>query len=298
MSKLLSIIIATRNRAPFLARCLESLARVTFDRDAFEVLVVDNASEDRTRQVFEAEAGRTRVPLRYVLEPRKGLSRARNRGVEAAVGGYVVFLDDDLTVTPGTLRAYQEHFCTRGDAIVQARIIPQFMSSAPRWLTREQLPKYGQVDQGDRPGPLRGHLHGVSFGVARHVFQRIGTFREDLGAGAIGLGEDTEFGLRAEAAGFHAAYAPGALVYHWIPPSRVTRTAFLRRAYLSGLCQPLLRTYDDATLRMLLSLGKDGLKRLLGAVWATDSARHMAELCELAEHAGRVVQILRQRIHG
>src|SRR5215218_1333526 len=94
-----SVVICTRDRAESLCRTLVSVLGVQYP--SFEVVVVDNAPRtDATRQVL---AGLADERLRYVAEPRAGLSRARNCGVTAARGDIVAFTDDDVVVDPAWL---------------------------------------------------------------------------------------------------------------------------------------------------------------------------------------------------
>lgn len=295
---ILSIVIATRDRAGFLVRCLNALASATFDRDRLEVLVVNNASCDGTPRILEEELRRNRLPLTTIHEPRPGLAFARNTGVESAQGNAIIFLDDDALVTRGCLAAYDRLLRIEERPIVQGRILARFLGPRPRWISDAMLSRLSHLDQGDAARPLQGPIFGANFGVRRQVFDRIGLFRTDLGAGAIGLGEDTDFGLRAAAADFQATYSPDALVYHLIPRERTTRSAFLRRFYRSGLCQPLFKEYHESVPRLLAGLPRASLAHLLTAVLATGSTEHMSKLCELAEHLGRFTQILRQRFHG
>jgi len=296
-SDILSVIIATCNRPRLLAGCLDSLAKVEFDRQRFEVQVVDNASCDATRDVIQHEIGRNRMPLEYVCEARTGSGIARNTGVERARGGYLLFLDDDTVVSPGWLAAYDHHLRVEQRPVVQGRIIPRFSAPRPGWLGDQMLPRFGQVEQGEAAGPLRGGVHGGNLGVARRVFETVGKFRPDLGAGAAAPGEDTEFGRRAAAGGFPILYAPEPFVYHLIPRERLRRTAVLRRYYTSGLSQARFKEYPESVPRMLLYSVRFSLRKLAAAAFSADSAARMAALCDLFEHLGRVRQILRLRLN-
>ena len=86
----LSVIICTYNRAQLLHTVLHSLKNQSADRSLFEVLVVDNNSNDTTRETVEAFPEFT-----YAFEPVQGLSQARNTGWERSQGDYVAYLDDD-----------------------------------------------------------------------------------------------------------------------------------------------------------------------------------------------------------
>lgn len=85
-----SAVITTHNRLPLLKRAIESVRTQTFE--SLELIVVDDASTDGTREYCEA------LPIRYIHIPKeesRGGNYARNLGVKAARGEYVAFLDDD-----------------------------------------------------------------------------------------------------------------------------------------------------------------------------------------------------------
>jgi glycosyltransferase involved in cell wall biosynthesis len=102
----ISVIVCTHNRAAYLAKALQSLVSQTLDKDEFEVIVVDNASTDRTPHVFEETI--FGGPARYIYEARLGLSWARNAGLRAVRGRYVAYQDDDAVACPDWLERAQE----------------------------------------------------------------------------------------------------------------------------------------------------------------------------------------------
>ncbi len=98
-SPLISVIIPTRNRANLLPRAVGSVLRQTFT--AFEVIIVDDASDDDTKAVV-SKIGDNRV--RYIRQPRNlGGSASRNTGIREARGDYIAFLDDDDEYLPDKL---------------------------------------------------------------------------------------------------------------------------------------------------------------------------------------------------
>ena len=294
--QMLSVVVATRDRARFLARCLDSLAAAGLAGDRHELVVVDNGSTDATPRILDRETRSGRFRLRVVREPLPGLARARNAGVTNAAGDFLVFLDDDGRVARRWLAAFERLLLRARQPIVQGRILPRFAAPPPKWLTRAMWPRLGQVDQGGLSGPLQSKMHGGNLGVARRVFDAVGLFREDLGLGASGLGEDTEFAGRARGAGFSPTYAPDALMLHCIPRDRVTRVAFLRRYFRSGISQATFQDYPESPARTLASWLRQSVRRVLGAAFAPDPATAMALLCDLAEHTGRVAQLARTRL--
>jgi glycosyltransferase involved in cell wall biosynthesis len=101
----ISVVIATKDRAAFLEGALASFAAQQ-GAPAFEVVVVDNGSSDRTREVASRYGERSDIAVRYafVAEPNRGA--ARNAGIAIAQGAIVAFVDDDVVVPPGFLAAH------------------------------------------------------------------------------------------------------------------------------------------------------------------------------------------------
>jgi glycosyltransferase involved in cell wall biosynthesis len=95
-----SIVIPTLNRAEYLRACLDSIYRQ--DYTDYEIVVVDGGSSDGTSQVLQA----CERPVRVITELRKGPSIARNVGVEASRGHYVVFVDSDDFLSSSALSTY------------------------------------------------------------------------------------------------------------------------------------------------------------------------------------------------
>jgi glycosyltransferase involved in cell wall biosynthesis len=88
---IVSVVIATRNRAESLKDTLTSLT--VQSRQADEVVVVDNASSDHTKEI--ALGFSDKLNLKYVYEAVKGIPKARNAGINEAGGDIIVFIDDD-----------------------------------------------------------------------------------------------------------------------------------------------------------------------------------------------------------
>ncbi|MEL6320431.1 MAG: glycosyltransferase family A protein, partial [Cyanobacteria bacterium J06626_14] len=103
----ISAIICTHNRDHYLGDAIDSLLNQQFDGE-FEVIVVDNASSDRTRDVVEARQPHPR--LIYVYEAVTGLSVARNTGAQMARGHLLAYLDDDAIASKHWLQALWNHY--------------------------------------------------------------------------------------------------------------------------------------------------------------------------------------------
>lgn len=100
-----SVVVCTYNRRETLAGALASvLGQETGEQFGLEIVVVDDASTDGTREVVEALAKVSTVPVRYVREEGRGVPFARNRGIAEARDEWIAFLDDDEIADPDWLR--------------------------------------------------------------------------------------------------------------------------------------------------------------------------------------------------
>ena len=145
----ISAIICTHNRDTYLGAAIDSLLGQDFAL-GFEVVVVDNGSSDRTRQVVEERLGNPR--LKYIYEPAIGLSVARNTGARVAGSEILAYLDDDAVASPQWLQvlytAYQHNHKLAIAGGKVSLIFPPGME-APRWLSPGLASNLGIYDLGD-----------------------------------------------------------------------------------------------------------------------------------------------------
>jgi len=230
-----SVILCTYNRSQSLAGTLASIAAQTLPASVeWEVLVVDNNSTDRTREVVEDFCRRYPDRFRYLFEPRQGLSYARNAGVREARGDILAFTDDDVTVEPTWLQNLTSALHNGGWAGAGGRILPVETFAAPSWLAPDGPYGMGGIlcahfDLGDTPHALDRAPYGVNMAFHKKVFEKYGGFRTDLGRtpGNLMGNEDTEFGRRLMKAGERLRYEPSAVVRHPVPDSRAQKDYFL-----------------------------------------------------------------------
>jgi glycosyltransferase involved in cell wall biosynthesis len=219
----ISVVLCTRDRPDQLGSCLRFLSRQEYPD--FEVLVVDNApGTDEARDV--AEAWRDGMSLRYLLEPRPGLSWARNAGTAAAAGEIVAFLDDDEEPDRHWLAGLAAGFGRARDVgCVTGMVLPARLETpAQQWF--EDLGGHCKgrdfrPDIFSRRGPQSPLFPLPCFGVGanmafrREVLEEIGGFDVALGAGTPTLAsEDTLALTMVLLAGHRIAYEPAALMRH------------------------------------------------------------------------------------
>src|SRR6516164_7913821 len=90
---MLTVLLATKNRAAILRQVLESYCRLIPPDGGWNLIIADNGSTDGTPQMIREFVGR--LPLQYVIEPTTGKNAALNRGLEYLRGDLVVLTDDD-----------------------------------------------------------------------------------------------------------------------------------------------------------------------------------------------------------
>lgn len=101
-----SIIIPTKNRYQALRDTLSSLAKVDFPTENYEIIVIDNNSNDKTLQTLQTLIKKIRN-LRFFKEENAGVSFARNKGIKHARFKHLIFIDDDVKVQSSFLKGYE-----------------------------------------------------------------------------------------------------------------------------------------------------------------------------------------------
>ena len=232
-------MLATYNRAASLRATLESLATLSSpDNLSWELLVVDNNSNDSTLQVVEQFADNSSFPVRYIFERRQGKSSALNAGVAQARGRIIAFTDDDVSLHPDWLSEIKSTFERFDCAAVAGRIIPVWDQPKPDWLDMRGQFAVVNFELGDEFKEIQQPPIGANSAFRRDVFQRHGLFRLDLGPTESKhtiTCEDTEFGDRLIKAGEKVVYCPRAIVYHPVDPRRATKTYVLSWYYYNGI---------------------------------------------------------------
>jgi GT2 family glycosyltransferase len=206
---LCSVIICTYNRSHVLARALRSLAGQTFATQRFEVVVVDDGSTDDTAEVCETM--QSELPnLRYISTGKNGgLARARNVGVAAAAGEYVLFTDDDCIASENWVEFLK-------DALDNEPMVAGAVSCAASNFFKlcHNIAQFHAYMPGQKAGD-KEMLAGANMAFRRSVIKDLGGFME-----GIECADDMEFVLRARAKGYRVFFAPRAIVTH--DPERTT----------------------------------------------------------------------------
>lgn len=190
MSAIFSIIIPTLNEEQYLPNLLSDIEhQATKD---YEVIVSDCGSTDKTKE--KAESFAKKMPLRFLISPKKNVSFQRNFGAKQAHGEYLVFLDADIRLPKDFLTHTKMAFQKKNNGIFLPFMLPDDNSQKTKALitfvnTMIRLSQtYGK--------PL---APGGNFIVRKDIFEKLGGFSED-----VFISEDHDFIRRAYKAGYKA----------------------------------------------------------------------------------------------
>jgi cellulose synthase/poly-beta-1,6-N-acetylglucosamine synthase-like glycosyltransferase len=217
-----SVIVPVRDGESTIADCLDAILATDYPPDRREILVVDNGSSDTTAALIQAR------PVRYLREPRRGVSQARNLGIATSRGEIFAFVDADCLVEPHWLTELVRPFedpevgAVAGDLQHVAPTTPAERQAA-RLLGNWQRFAFNS----DPAYPITANA-----AYRRDVIERIGGFDPHMTRA-----QDVELGLRfQERSGRRLAYAERATAHH---RNRTTQLGFFRQqlgwAYGAGL---------------------------------------------------------------
>jgi glycosyltransferase involved in cell wall biosynthesis len=272
---LTSLVIATYRRPDMLRDTLISLEKLIVpDGAAVEIVVIDNDPEGSARAAVEELLARPlRFPTRYVHEQRKGLSWARNRGIEESRGDIIAFLDDDLYVAENWLSAMLACFARTNAAVVGGRTVLHW-EGEPEKVIRLCMDEIGDLDMGEQDHEIRGRElpGGGNSAFRRSVFSDGRRFATDLGrVGKVLLsGEDSEMFERIRRDRLPIWYCAGALVHHRTGGERLTEAYMVRQRYWFGVSHAIIdqRLYGK-TYQLSCALARLGKALLVDAPdWA------------------------------
>jgi glucosyl-dolichyl phosphate glucuronosyltransferase len=261
-----AVVVPTCNRASQLTPLLDRLLEQECTGFEWEIVIVDNNSTDRTRDVVRAAICRDMSGrLRYAFEPRQGPSYARNTGVELTTAPIVIFLDDDGIPGRTWLQAFKEAFDSHPEAdCIGGRVKPEWAAPPPEWFTNHE--HAGPVALQDRPhaayvnaSQASACLLTANLGFRRSVFDVVGGFSPHYFRG-----QDRELEMRMWRAGMQGLYLPGMEVSVEVPQERLTRRYHRRWHATTAYYHALMRYRDTVDGSGRLREEAPNMRRLFG----------------------------------
>lgn len=248
----ISVLIASHNGASTLLDVMESLCRAEKPIDEFEVVIVDNASNDDTKAVSLSYSNT--LPVRVVSEKRPGKNIALNTGINAVSGDLIVFTDDDVILPSNFLAKYQLVAESESShSLFGGHIVAHWPCDLDARILEEvpQGPAYSVTARSRKRGPIEARrLYGPNMAVRRNVFDTGLKFDEAIGPNGDNyvMGDETDFMMRAERSGFSAWFEPDIVVQHKVNENQLTAQWIRRRAFIAGRTMVYLQLRERGKL--------------------------------------------------
>lgn len=224
----ISVILCTYNNAESLAITLAQLSQCKVQNPGgVEILVVDNNSSDHTHAVTLACAAKSAIPVKYLFQPRQGLSHARNLGLQEAMGRYALFTDDDADIPQHWLSSYQSTITQHQPDCLYSKIDVIWEQDKPWWFDQRYNAYFVQLDYGDRllsVADIHHEFFGKNFCCRKDTLIALGGFDTGLGRNgkSLAAGEETLLYLRLISNRHSVIYFPDACVGHRLKPAEYT----------------------------------------------------------------------------
>lgn len=180
----ISVVICTYNGQKYLKRTLQSLIEQNLSAEAYEILVINNNSTDATAQItVEFQQQHPDFNIHHYLEPSKGLSFARNRGIQEAKSPIIVYIDDDAEANSTFLAAHVEVYQQHADAVAAGgKVVPEYSTGeAPNWLSSYIDGVFSLRDLGDEPQKFnKKYPAGCNMSFKKSALKAVGGFNNNI----------------------------------------------------------------------------------------------------------------------
>ena len=230
--------MATHNGEKTLPSVLQAYAGQESFAGGWQLVVVDNASQDRTTEILEEFS--EKLPLIHIHTDKRGKNVALNIGLDHLAGDLVVLTDDDAIPDTKWLSKWREIADERTDfSLFGGKIYPIWPNNLPEWIPRlVNLGATYAITPGNlRTGPVTAaQIWGPNMAVRADIFASGYRFNEDVGpqAGQYVMGSEVEFTCRLEKQGHRAWFDEKVVVGHIIRPNQIERKWIVQRAYRLG----------------------------------------------------------------
>jgi L-malate glycosyltransferase len=246
---MLTVLIATYNGEKTLPAVLNAYRKLDPPDGGWKLILIDNGSTDDTGEIIKFFL--PLLPIKPLLEPRRGKNVALNVGLSHIEGDLTVFTDDDVLPDANWLKElrfgadlHPEH------SIFGGPILPKWETPPDDWILSwvPLSPTFAVLDDKEE-GPIQNYMvYGPNMAVRSSIFRMGYKFDETMGpkGSKYPQGSETEFLMRLYKAGFKAWHCKNAVVSHMIRSHQMQKKWVLARAIRFGRGQYRLgREYPE-----------------------------------------------------
>lgn len=229
-----SVVIPVFNDSERLGMCLQALENQSYPRDRYEVIVVDNGSDEDVKSIVGMFGG---FQVRMIREDRAGSYAARNTGLSAAKGEVIAFTDSDCIPALDWIEKGVKHLLRTPNSGLVAGGIRLFFRNPEKPTAAELYDNLFGLGKSGRQ-LVDTHKYGLTANlfIHRSVLERVGSFDDKLKSGG-----DVEWGHRVHSFGYNLLYADSVLVAH---PARYSlRQTYAKAIRVGGAVHDLGRAY-------------------------------------------------------
>lgn len=237
----ISVVVCTYNRSKLLSQCLESLANQTFDKNLYEVIVVDNNSTDDTKEIIKIYTEKY-LNFKSYIETQQGSSYARNLGAIKSSGEFIAFIDDDGKAFPDWIEKMEQFIDAHpGIRVFGGPYIGINSKKIPFWFPQN----YGSWGLGSYEKMInfpKEWLSGSNLIIKKNTFLEVGGF--DIKKGPRGkkfaYGEDTYIIYTLNNKNISIWYAPEVKIYHLTADKKFDFSWIFKSGYNAGKVDELI----------------------------------------------------------
>jgi glycosyltransferase involved in cell wall biosynthesis len=284
--KHISVCICTYKRPELLKRLLGELR----DQDTdglftYSIVVADNDHLRSAESVVVDFAAASSIPVRYCVEPRQSIARARNKAIENAIGDFVAFIDDDEFPAKKWLLSLFKTCNEYGVDGVLGPVKRHFDEKPPNWVIRGNF--Y------ERPTHPTGFVMNWKETRTGNVLLRKQIFVDDEPPFKpdFRASEDQDFFRRMIETGSVFVWCDEAVAYEVVPPNRWKRTYMLRKALLRGATTVLHPTFGIRDIAKSV-IAVPAYTVALPFTLVLGQHRFMDLLVRLFDHLGKLLELL------
>lgn len=290
-SPAVSIVMVHRNRIHYLAEAIQSVERQTYEN--FELLLVDDGSDRAEVHAYldQLEPGFSAKGWRIIRRKHEHLGSARNAGVKAARGEFILFVDDDNALFPEAVEEFVTAIMASGADICTAFHLVFYEDTVPQDRS-DGLIQYLPLGGPDSLGLVHNVYGDANAIIRKTVFGKIGFLVDDPGYAM----HDWEFFARASLAGLKLRPIPKPLYWYRSKPDSMFRRSNWQENRL-----PILETFKSSNfdeLRPLLELAIAQNTRRAEVESARENLNYVAShrkylsLCEVDANSASAIERL------